>query len=66
MKAKLTIEVRPFDVPNCVYLIAQQGDATSATVLLSALDESTLDSMCNQYREQVFKKAAKTDPRLKE
>lgn len=65
MKAKVEIEVRPFTTPNFVILKADQGDATSASVALSALDESTLSSMCDQFRADVFKSAGKTDPRLK-
>lgn len=65
MKAKVELEVRPFGTPNFAILKADQGDATSASVKLSALEESTLSALCDQFRAEVFKIAGKTDPRLK-
>lgn len=65
MKARVEADVRPFNIPNYVILVAEQGESTNASVKLSALDESTLSRMCDQFREEVFKAAGKTDPRLK-
>lgn len=65
MKARVELDVRPFSIPNYVILKAEQGDATSASVKLSAMDEATLSSMCDQFRAEIFKAAGKTDPRLK-
>lgn len=65
MKGNVSIQVRPFTVPDHVYLVAEQGDATNASVKLSALDESTLSAMCDAWRSAIFKLAGKTDPRLK-
>lgn len=65
MKAKVDLQVRPFSSPTDVYLVADQGEQTVATVNLSALEESTLSALCDQFREEVFAKAGKTDPRLK-
>lgn len=65
MKARVSIEVRPFNVPDYVTLIADQGDTTVASVQLTELEADALSALCELFRAEVFKKARKTDPRLK-
>lgn len=65
MKARVMVEIRPFNIPDCLYLKADQGDTTVASVKLSEVEESTLSALCDEFRAKVFKAAGKTDPRLK-
>jgi len=66
VKTKVDIAVKPFSVPDYVYLIAEQGDATSTSVKLSALDQEGLSALCAQFRADVFTIAGKKDPYLDE
>lgn len=68
MKAKLELELRPFTVPNFVLVdppIKQEGstvDSDATSYPLEAIDAETLDRMCDQFRDAVFKKAKKQQP----
>ena len=65
MKAKVTVEIRPFPIPTALSLRADQGDTTVATVGLSQIDADTLSALCDEFRAAVFEAAGTTDPRLK-
>ena len=66
MKAKVEITLRPFTVPNFVLAeaaIKQEGEPDNPRSFpLSALEPETLDRMCDEFREAVFKKAAMRPP----
>lgn len=64
MKATLYVELKPFTVPNFVRAVSNSLDADDETVAypLSSLDASTLDRLCDQFRDEVFKKAGKQQP----
>lgn len=69
MKATIEIELQPFTVPNFVRPTARQmaGDEQVKEIAqesfpLSALDPVTLDKMCDEFRDGVFKKAGKNPP----
>jgi len=64
---KLTIELQPFTVPNFVRPIAppgarQDGWKETPAIPLGELNVETLEGLCSEFREAVFKKAGKTPP----
>ena len=61
------IKLKPFLVPNFVLADQppkprQEGFIEGQQFALSELDVATLDLLCEQFREDVFKKAGKDDP----
>lgn len=61
MRATIELSIKPFTVPNFVIgEVAGEGDGRS--IALWELSPETLDAMCNEFREAVFKKAGKRDP----
>lgn len=69
MKACVAIDIQPFTIPNFVRRdkkTAGPGDPDAeAAFELAAVDAQTLSTLCDQFRADIFKKAGKTDPRLK-
>jgi hypothetical protein len=69
VKANVEVAVQPFSIPHFVRRDkknAGPGDPDAeAAFELSAIDAQTLSALCDQFRADVFKKAGKTDPRLK-
>lgn len=69
MKANVEVAIQPFSIPHFVRRdkkAAAAGDPDAeAAFELSAVDAMTLSALCDQFRADVFKKAGKTDPRLK-
>ena len=69
MKAKIEIELQPFQVPNFVLAVPgtrsrEDGFTEAAKFALSELSALTLEDLCDQFRAEVFKKAGKRDPDL--
>jgi len=62
MKVKVGIEAKPWDSPN--YISLMNNGTSILVVALKDVDVHVLVSMCEQFREDVFKKAGKTDPRV--
>jgi hypothetical protein len=60
-----SVKLKPFLVPN--YVIADEGfpDEESESFPLKDVDPMVLSAMCDGFREEVFRKALKQDPRLK-
>jgi hypothetical protein len=61
-------ELQPFQVPNYVIEVPkvskrQDGFQETPKHHLSELDGNVLDQLCERFREDVFKKAGKNDPR---
>lgn len=68
MKATIDVTLEPFSIPFFVRRnpkSAVPGDDNSAAFPLSDVDANALSALCDQFRADVFKKAGKTDPRLK-
>lgn len=59
MKAPVMLEIRPFSVPNSVWIVGQQGDAGLVSVPLSSLNTETLEMLCTEFRTAIFKAAAR-------
>jgi hypothetical protein len=61
MKATVEVTVRPFEVPEFVYVdfVESRTQAWPDTprCALSDLDVETLDALCNDFRAGVFRKA---------
>lgn len=55
------LELKPWLTPNSVTPTSVRGEGVS--IGLTELSAETLDDMCNAFRDEVFKKAGKTDPR---
>ncbi len=67
MKATLQIELQPFLVPNFVRAVGKPGKREDGlqephAYPLSDLDPSTLDRLCSDFRDEVFRKAGKSQP----
>jgi hypothetical protein len=59
MKADVTVELKPFNIPTFV-LLANTEFAEGFP--LSMIDPYTLEALCDQFRTEVFKKAGKQRP----
>lgn len=67
MKATLEVELQPFTTPNFVRAVSkpglkQDGLQELPAYPLSDLDSWTLDKLCRDFRNEVFKKARKQQP----
>ena len=67
MKATLQIQLQPFQTPNFVRAVGnpglkQDGMQELPCYPLSDLDANTLDKLCSEFRDEVFRKAAKEQP----
>jgi len=68
MKATIEIELHPFTVPNFVIRKprarreSEEKDSSSFSYALDELDANTLERMCDDFRDAVFKKAGKQRP----
>lgn len=67
MKATLQIELQPFQTPNFVRVVGtpglrQDGMKELTCYPLSDLDPMTLDKLCRDFRDEVFRKAGKEPP----
>ena len=64
MKATLQIELQPFQTPNFVRAVGkpglkQDGMQELPCYPLSDLDSETLDKLCSDFRDEVFRKAGR-------
>lgn len=67
MYIETKIKLRPFQTPNYV-LSDDQRIKTSIEIpkfKLSELDEQSLSMLCAQFRKDIFKKAGKEDPEMR-
>lgn len=66
MKANIEVELEPFSVPNFVRLKQKEGKTQDSSELacysLSKFDADTLLSLCEDFKQEVFRKAGKTIP----
>lgn len=64
MKASIELTLRPFTVPNFVIAESPEkpGEGPDGSFPLSMIDASTLDRLCSDFRDAVFKKAGKEQP----
>jgi hypothetical protein len=61
MKTQIEVSLEKFTTPNFVRI---KGDKERAFPLKD-VDEKSLSILCDYFREEVFAKAKKKDPRLK-
>lgn len=64
MKVQYEVEINPFTVPNFVTTKEQpkgreEGFKPSDGIPLSALDSFTLDKLCEDFKNEVFRKSGK-------
>jgi hypothetical protein len=62
MKTKIEVDLAPFTVPNFVRVEEEDTGKERTAIALSELDSLTLDQMCREFRDNVFKKAGKQTP----
>lgn len=67
MKATLNIELQPFTTPNFVRAVMplgkrEDGFKEAPCYPLSDLDSFTLHKLCEDFRDEVFRKAGKEQP----
>ena len=60
MKVRVELDVNPFPVPESVKVNRPWDSGDS--IPLSDIDEWTLMKMCDEFRNEVFKKARKSQP----
>jgi hypothetical protein len=59
MKVTVNVEIEPFMTPNFVRLKGGSIAEEVTAVPLSAFDSETLERMCAEFTDEVFKKARK-------
>lgn len=64
----MNIQLKPFQVPNFVIPIRpaverQHGPSFDSGFSLSEVDAEELSKMCDAFRQAVFNKAGKKDPK---
>lgn len=67
MKITIATEIQPFQVPHVVHAVVKQHrreDVIQAVPCyqLSDLDSDTLARLCDEFRDEVFRKAGKEQP----
>lgn len=67
MKVMIEVRLKPFTVPNFVIAETearprQEGVSLAQQYRLSALDPETLERLCEEFTNAVFKKAGKQRP----
>jgi hypothetical protein len=67
MKATLQVELQPFQTPNFVRAVVKpstraDGMLETPCYPLSDIPAETLDRLCNDFRDEVFRKAGKEQP----
>ena len=67
VKATLQVELQSFQTPNFVRAVSkpglkQDGMQEIPAYPLSDLDADTLDRLCREFRDEVFRKAGKQQP----
>ncbi len=67
MKVNIEIELQPFTVPNYVLVVEkpskrEDGFKEGRKFHLSEIDAITLLKLCNDFRNEVFRKAGKDQP----
>gem|GEM_PF-2216326 len=67
MKVKIEMDINPFSIPSFVTVSGQSnprqdGFKPAEDIPLFMLDEYTLDKLCDDFRDSVFKKAGKSQP----
>ena len=64
LKAKIELNLKPFSVPNFVQIDGEDkaaiGDESS--IPLHMVDKWTLEKMCEEFTDAVFKKAKRNRP----
>lgn len=60
MKIHITIEVKPFIVPN--FAIDKNGVEGNLSVSLSLISADDLAKLCADFTRDIFKKAGKSQP----
>jgi len=68
MKVTMQVELKPFVTPNFVLAVVKPGRREDGlkevpSYPLSDLDTETLDKLCRDFRDEVFRKAGKPKPR---
>ena len=67
MKAKLEVELKPFQVPNFVIAdrparTREEGVVFESAIPLSDISAETLEKLCDKFTDAVFAKAGKQRP----
>ena len=67
MKTSIEVNIKPFNVPSFVIPEVPAGkkeDGFEPTegIPLSALDPVTLEKLCDEFRDNVFRRAGKQQP----
>lgn len=60
MRVAVTLDIVPFTVPNAVYL--EKPMSPDNKIPLTELDSKTLDRLCDEFRNGVFRVAGAEQP----
>lgn len=68
--ATIQTKLKPFSTPNFVSIELpprprECGMIELPSIALKDLDEDTLSQLCEEFRQNVFRKAGKKDPKVK-
>lgn len=73
MKMKFTheVEIQPFGTPNFILTVMppgkrQDGFLEAPKIAISQAEPEMLSRLCDEFRREIFEKAGKPDPRLKD
>lgn len=62
MKTKVELNVKLWGSPNFVLIKNPDKEAQDLSIPLALIDAHTLERLCDEYRDEVFKKAGKSRP----
>lgn len=62
MKTKIELDVKLWTPPNFVIIKNPDKEGQDLSVPISLVDALTLERLCDEYRDEVFKKAGKSRP----
>ena len=62
MKAKIEVEFKPFQVPSFAICERHEPGDDERSIPLSMIDANTLDRMCEEFTDAVFKKSGRRRP----
>ena len=57
MKIKVSVDIKPFSIPNFVVSKEDADGLAKESFPLNCLDRETIEKLCSDFRDGVFKKA---------
>ena len=64
MRMKIEVEIKPFIVPNFIRVNDGNSEGDGRAIAIKDADPDVLSMLCDTFREEIFAKSGKKDPRL--